>query len=75
MTLTEFVLEDLVPVGELSNGRTATVLSKADRAPVLVVKRNAVLRAHGYQRLSEFSRPSYGRRGRYPCAMCFVKLK
>lgn len=56
--LTEFVLEDLVPVGELSNGRTATVLSKADRAPVLVVKRNAVLRAHGYQRLSEFSRPS-----------------
>ena len=48
VTLTEFVLEDLVPVGELSNGRTATVLSKADRAPVLVVKRNAVLRAHGY---------------------------
>ncbi len=38
VTLTEFVLEDLVPVGELSNGRTATVLSKADRAPVLVVK-------------------------------------
>lgn len=43
-----------MPVGELSNGRTTTVLSKADCAPVLVVKRNTVLRAHGYQRLSEF---------------------
>lgn len=34
------VLDDLVPVSELSNGRTAAVLSKADRAPVIIIKRN-----------------------------------
>lgn len=34
------VLDDLVPVSELSNGRTATVLSKADHAPVIIIKRN-----------------------------------
>ena len=33
------VLDDLVPVSELSNGRTSAVLSKADRAPV-IIKRN-----------------------------------
>ena len=33
------VLDDLVPVSELSNGRTGAVLSKADRAPV-IIKRN-----------------------------------
>ena len=34
------VLDDLVPVSELSNGRTSAVLSKADRAPVIIIKRN-----------------------------------
>ncbi|RGP00871.1 type II toxin-antitoxin system Phd/YefM family antitoxin [Bifidobacterium pseudocatenulatum] len=34
------VLDDLVPVSELSNGRTAAVLNKADRAPVIIIKRN-----------------------------------
>ena len=34
------VLDDLVPVSELSNGRTAAVLTKADRAPVIIIKRN-----------------------------------
>ena len=34
------VLDDLVPVSELSNGRTGAVLSKADRAPVIIIKRN-----------------------------------
>lgn len=34
------VLDDLVPVSELSNGRTAAVLSKADHAPVIIIKRN-----------------------------------
>ena len=33
------VLDDLVPVSELSNGRTSAVLNKADRAPV-IIKRN-----------------------------------
>lgn len=35
------VLDDLVPVSELSNGRTGAVLSKADRAPVIIIKRNS----------------------------------
>ncbi|RHI94288.1 type II toxin-antitoxin system Phd/YefM family antitoxin [Bifidobacterium adolescentis] len=34
------VLDDLVPVSELSNGRTSAVLNKADRAPVIIIKRN-----------------------------------
>ena len=34
------VLDDLVPVSELSNGRTTAVLNKADRAPVIIIKRN-----------------------------------
>lgn len=34
------VLNDLVPVSELSNGRTSSVLSKADRSPVVIIKRN-----------------------------------
>lgn len=34
------VLDDLVPVSELSNGRTSSVLSKADRSPVVIIKRN-----------------------------------
>ena len=34
------VLDDLVPVSELSNGRTSAVLNKADRAPVIIINRN-----------------------------------
>lgn len=34
------ILDDLVPVSELSNGRTSAVLNKADRSPVLILKRN-----------------------------------
>ena len=37
------VLDDLVPVSELSNGRTSAVLSKADRAPVIINKPSYVL--------------------------------
>ena len=53
------VLDDLVPVSELSNGRTSAVLSKADRAPVIIIKtQQAVLCADGHQRLSGPSRSS-----------------
>lgn len=53
------VLDDLVPVSELSNGRTAAVLNKADRAPVIIIKRNKPsYGADGHQRLSGPSRSS-----------------
>lgn len=44
-------------LSELSNGRTAAVLPKSDRAPV-IIKRNRTSYMYEYQQLSESLRPS-----------------
>ena len=34
------ILDDLAPISDLSNGRTSALLLRADRDPVILIKRN-----------------------------------